>query len=79
MVTTDNTNRPNKFQEGQQLYIRVKPDMLPFQVRVKGFSEKHQEYCLQRIGYRNTLWITPDDLDMYITWVDNPPVKDTLE
>lgn len=59
-------DRPNKYQEGQQFYIRVREGDLPFQVRIKGYSENSGKYCVQRIGHRNTIFMTERDLENYI-------------
>lgn len=66
------TDRTNKYQVGQQFYIRVKTDVLPFQVRIKGYSEATETYCVQRIGHVNNIWMKEADLDEYIKMADQP-------
>lgn len=65
------SNRKNKYQTGQQFLIRVETDNLPFRVRIKGFSEITNMYCVQRIGHINIIWMKETDLDTYIDMVDN--------
>lgn len=60
-----------KYQTGQQFLIRVETDNLPFRVRVKGYSEKADMYCIQRIGHSDTVFMTETQLDRYIHMVDN--------
>lgn len=64
--------RPNKYQVGQQFFIRVETDNLPFRVRIKGYSEETRKYCIQRIGHTNTIWMDEIDLEEYIRMADKP-------
>lgn len=66
------SDRPNKYQVGQQFFIRVKTDSLPFQVRIKGYSDETQTYCIQRIGHNNNIWMRETDLEEYIKMADQP-------
>lgn len=66
------SDRTSKYQTGQQLFIRVRPEDLSFQVRIKGYSEETQSYCVQRIGHNNTIWMKETDLENYISMADYP-------
>jgi CRISPR/Cas system CMR-associated protein Cmr1 (group 7 of RAMP superfamily) len=68
------SNRNNKYQTGQQFFIRVRDGDLPFQVRIKGYSEETQTYCVQRIGHNNQIWMAETDLEEYIKMADIPAI-----
>lgn len=69
------SDRPNKYQVGQQFFIRVETDKLPFRIRIKGYSEETNKYCIQRIGHTNTIWMKETDLEEYIRMAEDKPVR----